>query len=94
VIGLKSAVRKVQKNGPNFGVTYQACPKPSFEDRCSFFQFCGVYLEEQEQATSAKNIISDENKSQKMKWVKCTSSNGQSYYYNSLNGVSQWRNPN
>ena len=88
--GLKSLVRKVQNNGPNYGRTYQACPKPCFEARCSFFQFCGAVLEVEEHAASAKK---DES-SQKTNWVKKTSSSGQSYYYNSLSGASQWGKPN
>lgn len=54
--GLKSSVRKVQKSGPNFGRTYQACPKPRFEDRCQFFQFCGAFLEEQKPEQAGEKV--------------------------------------
>ena len=58
--GLKSAVRQVQKNGPNFGRTYQACPKPRFEDRCQFFQFCGAFLDEEKQDQTVGIVTSDD----------------------------------
>ena len=107
--GLKSSVRQVQKNGPNFGRTYQACPKPRFEDRCQFFQFCGAFLEEQNQ-TLEKLASEDRNKKfglkpeeavenatigdgNKKNWVKCKSSGGQIYYHNRLTKVSQWIKP-
>ena len=61
--GLKSEVRKVHSNGLNFGKLYLSCPKPSFEDRCSYFQFCGPRLEELAMSTSSKNKV-DEDKGQ------------------------------